>query len=358
MSVVSSPGGAPDSDDVPRLLEAMRAVGSGLELRSTLERICGTAAGLADARYAAIGVAAEDGNGLAEFVYQGVDGETARLIGRLPDGHKGLLGALLRDPEPVRLAEPTADPRSCGFPEHHPPMRGFLGVPIRVQGEIFGNLYLAEKHGGGPFDDHDLRHGARAGRGGGHRHRQRASVRGRQAARALDRRLRGRHDRAAVRRGRRRGPRRWSPNRPAGSPTRPPESYCCPRPRAVWRSSPWRRSGRRRRWALVVPAENEVVGELLAGEAVFVEDAATDPRMLSDLARGYGPTCCCPSRAAAGSWEPSSCRAREGARPFSETERNLADAVRLAGRAGADDGRGAARPGAARGLRGPRPDRP
>ncbi|MFR0358704.1 sensor histidine kinase [Streptomyces sediminimaris] len=134
----------------------MRSVGSGLELHSTLERICETAAALTGARYAAIAVVGEHGDALADFVHQGVDEATARRIGRLPDGHKGLFGALLRDPEPVRLADLTADPRSWGLPAHHPPMRTFLGLPIRVQGEVFGNLYLTEKHGGGPFDDEDL----------------------------------------------------------------------------------------------------------------------------------------------------------------------------------------------------------
>src|SRR6476619_1922700 len=99
---------------VPRLLEAVRSVGSGLELHSKLDRICETAAELTGARYAAIGVVAEDGEGLADFVQHGVDEETARRIGRRPDGHKGLLGALVRDPDPVRLANLTDDPRSCG----------------------------------------------------------------------------------------------------------------------------------------------------------------------------------------------------------------------------------------------------
>src|SRR6478735_6031905 len=141
---------------VPKLLDAMRSVGSGLELHSTLRRICETAADLAHARYAAIGVVDEDGDGLADFVHHGLDEATVRRVGHLPDGRKGLLGALIRDPEPVRLTDLTRDPRSCGFPEHHPPMRGFLGVPIRVQGEIFGNLYVTDKHAGEPFDDHDL----------------------------------------------------------------------------------------------------------------------------------------------------------------------------------------------------------
>lgn len=140
---------------VPQLLEAMRSVGTGLELHATLDRICETAARLVGARYAALGVVGEAGGGLSDFVTFGVDPEVAWRIGRRPDGHTGLLGELIRHPEPLRLADLTADPRSAGFPPHHPPMRTFLGVPIRVQGEILGNLYLCEKHDAAEFTDHD-----------------------------------------------------------------------------------------------------------------------------------------------------------------------------------------------------------
>ncbi len=141
---------------VPRLLEAMRSVGTGLELHSALDRICETAAELADARYAAIGVVDQERDGLSDFVTYGVTQAQAQRIGRLPDGHQGLLGALVEHPEPVLLGDLTTDPRFAGFPAHHPVMRTFLGVPIRVQGEIFGNLYLAEKNGGAEFSDYDL----------------------------------------------------------------------------------------------------------------------------------------------------------------------------------------------------------
>lgn len=141
---------------VPQLLEAMRSVGTGLELHSTLDRICETAAELADARYAAIGVVDTDGPGLSDFVTFGVSAQLARKIGHRPDGKRGLLGALISHPDTVRLSDLTKDPRSAGFPAHHPPMKTFLGVPIRVQGEIFGNLYLAEKNGGGEFNDYDV----------------------------------------------------------------------------------------------------------------------------------------------------------------------------------------------------------
>ncbi|MFI1481554.1 GAF domain-containing protein [Streptomyces sp. NPDC020747] len=323
MPVVSSPNGAPNPDDVPQLLEAMRSVGSGLELRSALERICGTAAELAGARYAAIGVAAEDGNGLAQFVYQGVDGATARLIGRLPDGHQGLLGELLREPGAVRLAEPTEDPRSCGFPEHHPRMRGFLGVPIRAQGEILGNLYLAEKSDGEPFDDHDLDMvRVLAGEAG-------IAIGNARLHEAAEQRERWIDGSVAVTTALLSGgdadealqvvaeqARRLSDS--AAGLVLLPAAEGGLEIVAVASERPSKALG------LVVPAENEVIGELLAGEAVFVEDAATDPRMLSDLARGYGPTMLLPLQSGGRVLGTLVMARAEGTRPFSETERNLA----------------------------------
>jgi hypothetical protein len=101
---------------VPQLLEAMRSVGTGLELHGTLDRICRTAAGLAGARYAAIGVLDAQGQGLSGFVTCGVDEEVARRIGHRPDGRRGLLGALVREPSPVRLTDLTTDPRAAGCP--------------------------------------------------------------------------------------------------------------------------------------------------------------------------------------------------------------------------------------------------
>lgn len=136
---------------VPQLLEAMRTVGAGLDLHLTLDRIVQTAAELADARYAAIGIIDDAGEGLTDFVTYGVTGKEHERIGALPDGHKGLLGALIHDPEPLRLAGLTQDSRSAGFPPGHPSMRTFLGMPVRVQCEIFGNLYLTKKRGGGEF---------------------------------------------------------------------------------------------------------------------------------------------------------------------------------------------------------------
>lgn len=140
-------------DKMDGLLEAVLAVASGLELDATLRRIVQAAVELGEARYGALGVLGEDG-ALAEFVYQGIDTETRERIGHLPEGH-GLLGLVIDDAKPLRLAEISAHPASVGFPANHPPMHSFLGVPVRVRDEVFGNLYLAEKQGAAEFTDDD-----------------------------------------------------------------------------------------------------------------------------------------------------------------------------------------------------------
>ncbi|MFD9690507.1 GAF domain-containing protein [Kitasatospora sp. NPDC059146] len=142
------------TDRMQRLLEAVVSIGAGLDLHATLQRIATGAAELVDARYAALGVIAPGGHGLADFIHVGIDDGTAAEIGELPAG-RGILGALIDRPEPLRLADLGADPRSSGFPPHHPQMKTFLGVPIRVREEVFGNLYLTEKKGGGAFTPED-----------------------------------------------------------------------------------------------------------------------------------------------------------------------------------------------------------
>ncbi|MEU5756391.1 GAF domain-containing protein [Streptomyces sp. NPDC047829] len=309
---------------VPRLLDAMRSVGSGLELHSTLHRICETAADLADARYAAIGVVDEDGDGLAAFVHHGVDEPTARRIGHLPDGRKGLLGALIRDPAPVRLTDLTDDPRSCGFPEHHPRMRGFLGVPIRVQGEIFGNLYLTDKRAGIPFDDYDLAMvrvlATEAGIAIGNARLYEAAQRRERwidgsvavttallSGGDVDEALQTVAEQA----------RRLS-GAAAGIVLLPADGGGLEIV-AVSAEHPADVLGR------VIPADNGVVGELLAGRSVFVDDAATDRRLEAGPVRAYGPIMLLPlcrdARVLGALVMP---RAR-GERPFTRTERALGE---------------------------------
>jgi signal transduction histidine kinase len=133
-------------DQLHGLLDAVMAVGAGLELPATLRRIVQAATELVDARYGALGVIGSDRT-LVEFVYTGIDEPTRRLIGHLPEGH-GILGLLITEPRPVRLHDLADHPASYGFPPNHPPMRSFLGVPVRVGEEVFGNLYFTEKRGG------------------------------------------------------------------------------------------------------------------------------------------------------------------------------------------------------------------
>lgn len=142
-------------DRMHRLLDAVVSVGSQLELSEVLDRIVRAAIDLVDARYGALGVLDEHSTRLAEFVYEGIDEATARRIGHLPEGH-GLLGQLIKDPRPLRLRDIAEHPESYGFPPHHPPMHSFLGVPVYVRGQVFGNLYLTEKRSGGEFDETDL----------------------------------------------------------------------------------------------------------------------------------------------------------------------------------------------------------
>jgi len=129
-------------DRLRALLRATELISSDLSLERVLRHIAEAACTLAEARYAALGVIAHDG-GLEQFIHVGIDDETAARIGPLPQG-KGLLGALIHDPQAIRLKRLADDERSAGFPPNHPPMTSFLGVPIRVRGEVFGNLYLTE----------------------------------------------------------------------------------------------------------------------------------------------------------------------------------------------------------------------
>lgn len=138
------------------LLEAVVAVAEDLSLEAVLDRVVNSACRLLHARYGALGVIGEN-KSLSHFVTVGIDEDLARRIGPLPTGH-GVLGLLISEPAPLRLHDLRQHPKSYGFPENHPPMRSFLGVPVRVRDVVFGNLYLTEKEGGGDFtpEDEDL----------------------------------------------------------------------------------------------------------------------------------------------------------------------------------------------------------
>lgn len=136
------------------LLDAVVGIGTDLELRSTLQRIVEAACALAGARYGALGVIGAEGTELIDFITHGMDPATHAIIGDLPRG-RGVLGLLITDPHPVRLPDIRKHPDSYGFPPHHPPMHSFLGVPVRIRDQIFGNLYLSEKRNAPEFSDDD-----------------------------------------------------------------------------------------------------------------------------------------------------------------------------------------------------------
>ncbi|MFF1833686.1 GAF domain-containing sensor histidine kinase [Streptomyces sp. NPDC058231] len=308
---------------VPQLLEAMRSVGTGLELHATLDRICETAAELAHARYAAIGVVDEEGKGLSDFLTFGMPAEADAEIGHRPSGHRGLLGALIHDPAPLKLADLTADPRFAGFPSAHPPMRSFLGVPIRVQGDIFGNLYLTEKDGGGEFTDYDLRMvrvlAMAAGIAIGNARLYEAA---RQRERWIDGSVavttallsggdaddalavvaeQARHLAASA----------------AGIVLLPAEGGGLEIV-AVSADNPSASLG------VIIGPENPVVAKLLAGEAVVMDDSATDSRMITRLSHQFGPSMLLPLQSGGRILGVLATPRARGDRPFSDTERMLA----------------------------------
>ncbi|MFF9568530.1 GAF domain-containing sensor histidine kinase [Streptomyces sp. NPDC014685] len=308
---------------IPHLLEAMRSVGAGLELHSTLDRICETAAELAHCRYAAIGVVDEEGAGLSDFVTYGVPKEVADEIGHRPDGHRGLLGALIHDPVPLRLADLTADPRFAGFPPGHPPMRTFLGVPIRVQDEIFGNLYLAEKDDGAEFNDYDL-HMVRvlateAGIAIG-------NARLYEAARQRERWIDGS---VAV-----------TTALLSGGDADDALSVVAEQARRLAGSAagivllPTGEGGLEivavsaddaaSSLGMIIGPESPVVAKLLSGEAVFVDDCATDFRMVTELANRFGPSMLLPLHSGGRVLGALATPRARGGRPFTEAERTLA----------------------------------
>jgi signal transduction histidine kinase len=139
--------------DARAVLDVILPVASDLSLPVVLERIVAAACELAGARYGALGVLAED-HTLAEFITVGIDAETIEKIGPPPEGH-GVLGLLIWDPKPVRMDDIARHASSYGFPPHHPPMHSFLGAPVLVRGEVFGNLYLSEKRGAERFSQED-----------------------------------------------------------------------------------------------------------------------------------------------------------------------------------------------------------
>jgi signal transduction histidine kinase len=142
-----------DEHRLRRLIDVGRGLVAQLDLEAVLGEVVEVARELTGARYAALGILDEDRRELERFIYVGIDEQTRAKIGDLPRG-RGVLGELIRNPAPLRLHEVGEHPRSYGFPHGHPPMNSFLGVPIVVRGQAYGNLYLTEKEGG-DFDAGD-----------------------------------------------------------------------------------------------------------------------------------------------------------------------------------------------------------
>jgi signal transduction histidine kinase len=143
-----------DAKRLQALVGAVLLIAEGLELPTVLRTIVESAVEVVGARYGALGVLDETGSGLAEFVHVGMSPEEVSAIGTLPSG-RGVLGLLIKEPRPLRLGDIAEHPDRAGFPAGHPPMRSFLGVPVPVGGQPFGNLYLTDKRDGAPFDQED-----------------------------------------------------------------------------------------------------------------------------------------------------------------------------------------------------------
>jgi signal transduction histidine kinase len=143
-----------DPAHLKRLLDVGRGLVSNQDPEAVLQQVLAAARDLTGARYAALGILDDHKHELARFLFVGIDDEMRVRIGPLPRGH-GILGELIRDPRPLRLRRIAEHPRSYGFPAGHPPMDTFLGVPVMIRGEVYGNLYLTEKEGGEEFDEKD-----------------------------------------------------------------------------------------------------------------------------------------------------------------------------------------------------------
>jgi signal transduction histidine kinase len=142
------------ADRLRRLLTAGRSLVADLDVESVLDRVLEIGREVTGARYAALGVLDEERSELERFLTVGIDEATHRVIGELPRG-RGILGVLIEEPQPLRLDSVGSDPRSYGFPPGHPPMETFLGVPVLIRGQVWGNLYLTDRTDGEPFSEAD-----------------------------------------------------------------------------------------------------------------------------------------------------------------------------------------------------------
>ncbi|WP_329398564.1 GAF domain-containing protein [Streptomyces melanogenes] len=312
-----------DGAPLPVLLEAVLGVGSELELHTTLQHIVDTAAELTGARYGALGVVDPERGRLTELFTAGLTDAERERIGALPDGRTGVLGALIQDPRPLRLDDLTADPRSSGVPPGHPPMRSFLGVPIRVHTEVFGNLYLTEKRGG-PFTEEDLALlrvlASQAGIAIG-------NARLYETARRRERWIEGA---AAV-----------TTSLLTGDTAANALTTVAERARLLADAAagvvlqPTPEGGMEIVAASAPDDPGDIVGttiapgspvlvQLLGGEPVFIEDSATDPRMTTHVRTRFGPSMMLPLQSGGKLIGTLALPRRRGAEPYTAVDRLLA----------------------------------
>ncbi|MFB7913266.1 GAF domain-containing protein [Streptomyces sp. NPDC056061] len=306
-----------------RILEAVLSVGTDLDLRVTLQQIVDTATELTGARYGALGVLDPELGTIGELFTCGLDDAGRRRIGEFPDGHSGMLGALLGESGPLRSDDLTTDPRSCGVPPGHPVMRSFLGAPIRVQDQVFGNLYLAEKRTG-RFTGTDtalLRVlASRAGTAIG-------NARLYEAARQRERWIEGA---AAVTTTLLTGGNatdalmtvaeaaRTLADASAGVILQPTEAGGMEIVTASTLDDPAGIVG------TTIEPGSPVLAQLLGGEPVFIDDSATDPRMTTHVRSRFGPSMMLPLQSGGRLIGTLALPRRRGARPYTALDRQLA----------------------------------
>ncbi|THA78189.1 GAF domain-containing protein [Streptomyces sp. A0642] len=316
--------GLPRSPRLPKLLEAVLRVGTDLELRSTLQQIIDTATALTDARYGALGVLDPGSGTISELFVTGMSESERAAIGHLPDGHTGLLGALVEQGEPLRSDDLTTDPRSCGVPPGHPAMRSFLGAPVRVHRKVFGNIYLAEKKHTGHFSDTDttlLRVlAAQAGIAIGNA-RLYESARQRErwiegAAAVTNTLLTGENASDALMTVAERA--RLLSDAAAGVILQPDEEGGMEIVVASTLEDPAGLVG-----TAIAPG-SPVLVQLLGGEAVFIDDSATDPRMTTPVRSRFGPSMMLPLQSGGRLIGTLALPRGRGARPYTDVDRLLA----------------------------------
>ncbi|MET9648799.1 GAF domain-containing protein [Streptomyces sp. NPDC006460] len=308
---------------LPTLLHAVLSVGTDLELRATLQHIVDSATELTGARYGALGIVDPERRRLTALFTAGLTEAERTRIGDLPDGRTGLIGVLIQDPRPLRLDDLTADPRSSGVPEGHPEMRSFLGVPIRVHTEVFGNLYLTEKRSG-TFTEQDeslLRVlASQAGIAIG-------NARLYETARQRERWIEGA---AAV-----------TTALLAGRPAADALTTVAEQARLLADASagvvlqPTGEGGMEIVAASTPDDPGDLVGtaiapgspvleQLLGGEPVFIEDSATDPRMTTHVRSRFGPSMMLPLQSGGKLIGTLALPRRRGGRPYTAVDRLLA----------------------------------